>query len=447
MNRIKYLILCTIAFCCNAGMAQTTQWSLQQCLDYAMQNNIQLKQKSLTTKQSQEDVSQSKSALFPSVSFSTSQNMNYRPFSEQTTTLEGGTMSINNNAVSYNGSYGINARWTVWNGNRNHLTIKQHQLTGKQNELAEQEQANTIQEQITQLFVQILYQTEAIKVDEEILKASQMQLERAKTMVETGVLARVDKVQLESQVAQDEFSLVTSKAQLQNYTLQLKQLLEIHDDTDFSVAVPQISDDKILSVIPSKADVYRTALDTRPEIAAKQINIENSSLTLKSARSGYMPTVSLNGNLGTTNVNAQHISFGTQMKNNLSYSMGLTLSVPIFDNLETRTNIRKAKYAQEAAQLQLQDAQKNLYSTIERHYLDATTNQQKYIYAKKNADSMQESYDLVSEQFRLGLKNIVELTTGKNNLLQAEQQLLETKYTALYNLAMLRFYQGESIKL
>ncbi len=432
---------------CNSLMAQNHQWTLQECLDYALANNIQLKQKKITTQSSHEDVLQSKSALFPSVSFSTNQNMNYRPFSKQTITLESGTMTTSSDAVSYNGSYGLNARWTVWNGNRNHMQIEQNELTEQKNELAEQEQANTIQEKITQLFVQILYENEAVKVNEEVLKASQMQVDRAKTMVEVGSLARVDQVQLEAQAAQDEYSLVNAKSQLANYKLQLKQLLEIHDDEDFDIAIPTVSDDKVLSIIPEKSTVYNSALENRPEIKSQKINIESSNISVKSARAGYLPTVSLSAGIGTSNGSAQANGFGSQIKNNLSNSLGLTVSVPIFDNHETRTSVRKAKYNQQTAELQLQDAQKQLYSTIENYYLDASTNQQRYIYAKKNADSMQESYDLVSEQFRLGLKNIVELTTGKNNMLQAQQTLLQTKYTALYNQAMLRFYQGENIQL
>lgn len=429
-------------------MAQTHQWTLQECLDYALSHNIQLKQKEIATKSSKEDVLQSKSALFPSVSFSTSQNMNYRPYSEQTIISDnGGTQKVSTKSTSYSGSYNLSGRWTVWNGNRNRNNIKQGELTQQQNELAEQEQANSIQEQIAQLFIQILYQNEAIKVNEQTLKASQMQLDRAKVMVEVGELARVDQVQLESQVAQDELSLVNSKSQLESFKLQLKQILEIHNDDAFDIAIPNVSDDKVLSAIPQKNEVYNAALENRPEIKAQKLNIESSNLSFKSARAGYLPTLSLNAGVGTSNIWGEDPNFGKQLKSNLSYSMGLTLSVPIFDNNETRTSIRKARFNQETAQLQLQDTEKRLYSSIENYYLDASTSQQKYIYAKKNVSSMQESYNLVSEQFRLGLKNIVELTTGKNNLLQAEQQLLETKYTALYNQAMLRFYQGESINL
>lgn len=447
MRFSKTLLLSTLLMMGGAVTSQARQWSLQQCLDYALQNNIQLKQQAITRESSREDVAQSRSALFPSVSFSTSQNMNYRPFAQQTIALENGTMTTSSDAVSYNGSYGVNARWTVWNGGRNRMNIEQNELTVQQNELAEQQQANSIQEQIAKLFVQILYENEAIKVNEATLAASRMQVERAKTMVEVGSLARVDQVQLESQVAQDEYSLVSAQNRLQNYTLQLKQLLEIHDEEAFDISIPTVDDAQVLSLLPSTASVYERALEVRPEVDAQKLKIESSKLSVKSARAGYMPTISVSSSLGTNNSSAQQNGFGSQIKKNLSFSMGATLSMNIFDNLETRTNIRKAKLSQLNAELQLQDVEKTLYSSIENYHLDATSSQQQYLYAKKNVESMQQSYDLVSEQFRLGLKNIVELTTGKNNLLQAQQQLLETKYTALFNQAMLRFYQGEAIQL
>lgn len=431
-----------------SGMAMAQQtWTLQECIDYAMTNNIQLQQKRITVASNHEDVTQSKHALLPSVSFSTNQNASWRPFAESTINLTNGSMTTNRNTVSYNGTYGINANWTVWNGNRNINTIKQNKLTEQMAELDVLQQANSIQEQIAQLYVQILYETEAVKVCEEIIKASELQRDRAKAMVEVGSLARVDLVQLEAQVSQDKYSLAQAQAQLANYKLQLKQLLEIHDAESFDIAVPTVSDQMVLTTIPSELSVYEAALEQRPEIQSGTLNIQSSKIAIASARSGYMPTVSVTAGMGTNNSSGQHKAFTEQVKMNLSNSLGLTVSVPLFDNLQTRTNIRKAKYALQSSELSLQEQQKNLYSTIENYWLNTTTSQQQYAYAKANVESMQESYDLVSEQFNLGLKNIVELTTGKNNLLQAEQQLLQTKYTALLNYAMLKFYAGEDIKL
>ncbi|MDE5550830.1 MAG: TolC family protein, partial [Bacteroidaceae bacterium] len=232
MNKKHYGVMLSLMLTSGMAVAQQT-WTLQDCIDYAMTNNIQLQQKRITVASNHEDVTQSKHALLPSVSFSTNQNASWRPFAESTINLTNGSMTTNRNTVSYNGTYGINANWTVWNGNRNINTIKQNKLTEQMAELDVQQQANSIQEQIAQLYVQILYETEAVKVCEEIIKASELQRDRAKAMVEVGSLARVDLVQLEAQVSQDKYSLSQAQAQLANYKLQLKQLLEIHDTESF----------------------------------------------------------------------------------------------------------------------------------------------------------------------------------------------------------------------
>ncbi|MBO7569573.1 MAG: TolC family protein [Bacteroidaceae bacterium] len=446
MNKKHLLATLSILLTGSAAWGQKV-WTLQECLDYALANNIQLQQKRITAASDHEDLLQSQAALFPSVSFSTNQNASWRPFAETTINLAGGTMTTNRNSVSYNGSYGINANWTVWNGNRNTNTIKQNKLTEKMAELGIEQQANTIQEQIAQLYVQILYETEAVNVCREIIKSSMMQRDRARTMVEVGHLARVDLVQLEAQVSQDEYSLVQAQSQLANYKLQLKQLLEIHDEEDFEISVPEVTDAQVLSVLPNEQAVYNAALESRPEIQSSKLNVQSSEIAINTARAGYKPTVSMTAGIGSNNSSGQHTDFFKQVKTNMNNSLGLSISVPILDNHQARTNIRKAKYALQTSELNLQEQQKQLYSTIENYWLNATTSQQQFISARNNVKSMQESYDLVSEQFNLGLKNIVELTTGKNNLLQAEQQLLQTKYTALLNSAMLKFYAGERIKL
>jgi outer membrane protein len=327
------------------------------------------------------------------------------------------------------------------------MAIKQNRLTEEKNALGEQTQANTIQEQIVQLYIQILYETEAVRVNEKIVEASEAKANRAKEMVEVGSLAHVDWVQLEAQVDKDKYSLVTAQSQLANYKLQLKQLLELEGEEPFEIVNPEVEEQYVLSLIPDKYVIYQEALNNRPEIRSSKIAIEAAKLSIRSARTGYMPTVSMTAGIGSSNASGQIRTFGEQIKYNFSNSLGVTVSMPIFDNLTTRTAIRKAKYTKMDSELALQAQKKTIFKNVEKYWLDATTSQQQYIYAKKNRESMLESYRLVSEQFNLGLKNIIELTTGKNNLLQAEQQMLQSKYTTLYNKALLKFYAGEKMEL
>jgi outer membrane protein len=439
-------LLLLFALTSTSVMAQQ-KWTLQDCLDYALANNIQLRQSRLTEAQDAEDVRMRRAALLPSLSFSTNHNASWRPWSQSYVNLSGGTMTSTSSEVNYNGSYGLNANWTVWNGGRNQKNLEKSKLTAEMAEYATEESANSIQEQITQLYVQILYQAEAVRVAEQVLEASKMQRDRAAEMVHVGSLARVDLKQLEAQVSQDEYTVINNRTQCDNYKLRLKQLLELVGTDDFDVAIPTVSDANVLSPVPSKDEVYANAYGVRPEIKSGKLNIESSELDVNIARRGYLPSVSMSAGIGTNNSSGVHTDLTEQWRRNLNNSIGLTVSVPIFDNRQNRTNVQKAKLSKEAADLSLQNTEQELYQQIESYWLNARNAQQQYVAAKANVESMQETYGLVSEQFRLGLKNIVELTTGKNNLLQAEQQLLQSKYTALYNLAMLRFYQGEPIRL
>ncbi len=445
MKKIVFLALILLT------TALTTQaqkrWTLEACINHALENNIQLKQNRLAKEQNDVTTLQSKAALLPTLSVSTNQNASWRPWNQSFVNLSGGTMTTTSSEVNYNGSYGLNASWTVWNGGRNLKNVEKNLLASEMAEYEVEHTANSIQEQIMQYFVQIMYQTEAVEVNRQILEASTLQRDRAKTMVQVGSLARVDLVQLEAQVSQDEYSVVNAQTQLDNYKLQLKQIMELVGEVDFDIVLPDVDDADVLAPLPSKNEVYEAAHAVRPEIQSGKLGIESSDMDIDLARRGYLPTVSLNAGIGSSNTSGLHTAVGTQLKNNINNSIGLTLSVPIFDNRQNRSNVEKAKLSKEASELTLQNTEKELYSQIETYWLNARNAQQQYAAAKVNVASMQESYELVCEQFKLGLKNIVELTTGKNNLLQAQQQLLQSKYTALLNQAMLHFYEGQDIHL
>ena len=445
MNRIRILV-CLVMTSSFLVQAQK-QWTLQECLDYAMANNITLQQNRISSQQRNAEVEAGKAALWPSLSFSTNHNVSYRPFSESTINLTNGSMSTTSSETNYTGNYGINANWTVWNGGRNRYNIQASEMNKQLAELQTEETANSIQEQIAQLYIQILYVTEAVKVDSEMVKLSTLQRDRGLEMLKVGSMAKVDVAQLEAQVTQDKYSLVNMQSQLANYKLQLKQLLEILGPTEFEIAIPALTDQQVLTLIPDRQAVYQQALETRPEIQSSKLNIDAAKLEIKNAKAAALPTLSMSANMASNHASGINTHFDRQMKKNWSNSLSLSLSVPIFDQKQTKTNVTKAKLATRNSELQLQDTEKKLYSNIENFWLQATTSQQQFIAAKSNVENMTQSYELVSEQFRLGLKNIVELTTGKNNLLSAKQQMLQSKYMALFNMAMLRFYSGEKIKL
>lgn len=420
--------------------AAQQKWTLDDCLSYAMKNSITLKKSELSWQTATETRKQSESALLPSLSASTEQKVNYRPWTDEKT--DGGSIA----KMSYTGSYEVNGKWTVWNGNQNHNKVKLDRLSEEKAGLSVLESANTIQESIAKVFVQILYQTDAVEVNRQTLETARKNEERGKAMLEVGKMSKADVAQLSAQRATDEYNLVSAESQLANYKLQLKQLLELTTE-EFDVAIPTATDEQALELIPPLTEVYQTALLQRPEIRKAELDKQSGDVQLKIAKAGWLPTFSLSAGVATNTTTLGSNAWSTQMRNKLSLTGGVGVSIPLFDQRKTRTAVNKARIQQLTAELDLQDKQKTLWKTIEGYWLEAQTNQQKFRAAITSVESEQTSYELLSEQFELGLKNIVELMTGKDKLLKAQQNLLQSKYTTILNIELLRFYQGEKLKI
>lgn len=431
----------------NAEEDTPKQWTLRDCIDYALEHNITIQRNRISAESAQKDVKTAKADFLPSLSGNISQRVVNRPNSARGTIISGDNITTSESKTSYNGSYGIDANWTVYNGSKRVNTVKQQKLNNRIAELNVDESENSIEESITQLYVQILYSAEAVKVNESTLEVSRKEFERGQELFNVGSIASSDLAQLEAQVSSDNYQLVTSQATLQDYKLQLKQLLELDGDIEMDLYLPQLSDSNVLIPLPEKDDVYNTALSLRPEIEAGKLNVESSDLSIKMARAGYLPTLSLSAGIGSTNANGSDFSFSEQVKQNWNNSLGLTLSIPIFDKRQTKSSINKAKLQKQTSQLDLLDNKKTLYKTIENLWLAANSAQQQYVAASQKLKSTETSYSLVSEQFNVGMKNTVELLTEKNNLLSAQQETLQAKYTAILNAGLLRFYQGEEINL
>jgi len=426
------------------AMAAQRQWTLKQCIDYALENNITLKTARLQQMSAAEEVAGSKAQLLPTLNASTNHSLGYRPWQDNgTTTVTNGQVNAKMDKHYYNGSYGLNASWTVWNGNRNRNNIVLSKYSEQQASLNIDQTANSIQEEIARYYVQILYLKEAVKVSQASLETSRKNEERGEQMVQVGKMSKADLAQLSAQRASDEYNIVEAQSQVATYLLRLKQLLELPGDEQLDVATPSATNEQALQAIPPLQAVYQAALASRPEIASAQVAIKSSDVSLKVAKGGRLPTLSMSSGIGTSTNSLSNNSFGNQLKFNFDGSVGATLSIPILDQRTVKTNVAKARLQQSQAQLDLEDQQKKLYQTIESCWLDAQNNQQKYRAATKTVESEQASYDLLQEQFRLGLKNIVELMTGKDRLLSAQQNMLQAKYVTILNQHLLKFYAGQ----
>lgn len=442
-----FLVLLSLCLMNEIRAGNDESWDLQRCIRHAVENNIQIQKAQVSEQQQEVSLKEAQAALFPSLSFGMNQSLNYRPLQDSPNSIvANGMANTSAKKLTENGNYSLNASWTVWDGKSNTNTIKIQKLNKKMAELDTEISKNSITEEITQLYIQILYSDEAKRVNESILETAQKQVDRGKEMLQNGLLSETEMKQLEAQLSSAKYDVVNAQTQIDDYLLQLKQLLELDPATEFRISSLEVTDEQALQLIPSSSEVYSQALLLRPEIQSKQTAIEAARLSMDVAKAGYQPTLSLNASISDS-----HYSTGSkvasQLKENLNGTVGLTLSVPIFDNRKNKSNVDRARLDHLTKSLELDEEQKNLYHTIENYNLQARSNQEKFKASIAKTESMESSYRLLNEQFENGLKNVVELLTGKDDLLQAQQEKLQSKYTTLLNIQLLNYYQGNNISL
>lgn len=433
MKRLLPILLCSLLL---SGLRNATAqeasktWTLQECLDYAYQNNIQVRQSRNNQLSGIEDTKQAKAALFPSLVASTTQSYTNYPSSEVT----------DNN--SYTGTYGITAGMTIFEGGKLRTEVKRQKVQNQMDALSVEESVNDIRIAIVQAYMQCLYAADAVRINRSTAEASKAQRDRAEEMLRTGSISRVDFAQLQSQYSSDEYQIVVAGSTLDNYKLQLKQLLELDIMEEMNPAVPGVKEENVLKALPPKNEVYETALKVMPQIRRGELGIEAAKLEEKSARAGFFPSISLSASVGTGHMSNNDFESGSQIWNRFNENVGLTLNIPIFSNRKNRTAVNKAKIALNDSYLEWTSLQKELLRNVESAYLDAVSAQAQYLSAREKEKYARESYVLTSEQFRVGVKNTVELITAQNEYSAAQQQVLQAKYLTLLSIELLNIYQG-----
>ena len=433
MKRLLPILLCSLLL---SGLRNATAqeasktWTLQECLDYAYQNNIQVRQSRNNQLSGIEDTKQAKAALFPSLVASTTQSYTNYPSSEVT----------DNN--SYTGTYGITAGMTIFEGGKLRTEVKRQKVQNQMDALSVEESVNDIRIAIVQAYMQCLYAADAVRINRSTAEASKAQRDRAEEMLRTGSISRVDFAQLQSQYSSDEYQIVVAGSTLDNYKLQLKQLLELDIMEEMNPAVPGVKEENVLKALPPKNEVYETALKVMPQIRRGELGIEAAKLEEKSARAGFFPSISLSASVGTGHMSNNDFESGSQIWNRFNENVGLTLNIPIFSNRKNRTAVNKAKIALNDSYLEWTSLQKELLRNVESAYLDAVSAQAQYLSAREKEKYARERYELTSEQFRVGVKNTVELITAQNEYSAAQQQVLQAKYLTLLSIELLNIYQG-----
>ncbi len=424
---------------------QAYVWTLQDCINWAKQQSITVQRGKVDVRKAKVALEDAKSNRLPTVDFATSQYVSNRPFQETYSGVVGSEVVSFSNKNSYSGNYSVNASMNLYNGGQTKNNIRVAEINSQIAELQVLTSELNLEEHITQLYVQILYSQDAVRHDDELIDLAQAQLEQARARKQAGLLNRADVSQFESQLAQDKYQKVADQTTLDGYRLQLKQLMELDGDDILEIADPHLLSD-VLADLPDKQVVFEHAVASRPELKAQQLAMDRTYIDEEIAKAGSKPVITANAAISTNNSSGNGNMFN-QLKTQWNNGIGVSLIIPIWDHGKTKNAVARARLERETTYLDMVETQKNLWKTIENYWLQAHNNQQRYIAALENVQYCRESYNMTSEQFRLGMKNIVELTQDKAKLSTAIQQMLRAKYEALLNMALLKYFNGEDIIL
>ena len=410
--------------------AQVKVWTLEDCIRYAREKNLNVQSAQVNLFSAESDIKQASAARLPGLSASISQGLTHARRD----------IESNENAYAYSANAQLSASMTLYNGGRLNNTLTQKKTEAQARAYDVARTRNDIEISVTQAYLQVLYARESVGINQKTVESSLSQVELSKELYEAGSIALSDYAQMQSQYASDKYTLDKS-------ILDLKQLLELEAGYDFRLDFPEISDEQVSEPIPSSLSVYNSALQSMPEVKSAQLGIESAKLGEKIAKASGIPSLSLSAGIGTGYATTSSDAFARQLDRSLSENVGLSLSIPIFNNRNTRTAVEKARLQSVSADLSLQSVKKDLLSTVESLWQDAVSAQSRYQAASEQLRSAQISYDLVNQQFAEGMKNTVELLQEKNNYLSAQMEAVQAKYQAVLSIKLLNFYQNKPITL
>jgi outer membrane protein len=421
------------------GQAQE-KWSLQKCIDYALANNVGIKQSELNTQYKTNQYDQSKNNRLPDLNAGVYQGFGF-----------GRSLNLDNiyeNSSSSNTSLSISSSVLIWRGNALNNTIKQREFELKSSLEDFQKAKDDLTLNIASAYLEILFANELIKVAETQVDQTQKQIERTKDLVTAGKLAEGALLEIEAQKAREELDLVDRQNRLQIAYLTLAQMLELQNYDGFSIEIPEMPEIMAQAAVASSASVYGKAVEYRPEIRSADFILKSYESQLKVAKSALLPNLSANASFGDQYIasSANNLSFSDQIKMHRE-AVGLSLNIPIFNKFENKTNIENAKLQVRSQELQLDGTKKELRKQIEQAYTSALAAQKRYNANQVAVKSLQESFRYIEEKYNVGRVNSVEYNDAKSKLSIAQSDLIQAKYEFIFRSKILDFYNGIPIQL
>ena len=438
MKRYLIAIFCLVGPLSSAQEGQGP-WSLQDCVDYALEHNITVRQSEVALEQKEIELNTAKNRRLPGLNASVSENLSFgRGLTADNTYTNSNTTST---------SFSLGADIPIFQGFDINNGIKLGKL-GLEAAVEDLEKAkDDIRVNVAQAYVDILYNQEMLKVAQSQLEHDGQLLEQVVTRRAAGKASDAEVSAQEAALAQSRLSATQADNNLQLSVLTLTQLLELPSPEGFEIEIPSTESFE-MKLLENPEAIYAQAEAIKPAVKSALLNLESAEVSIARAKGAYLPTLMLTGGLGTnyyTTSRMNSSSFADQMKNNFSQYVGLSLSIPIFSRFSTRNSVRNAELNYESQQLQLENIKKSLYKEIQQAYYNAVAAQSKYVSSMESAESARKHYELTEEKYRAGKADIADYNDAKNSWLSSESDFVRSKYECLFQTRLLDFYKGENI--
>lgn len=427
-----------LCLCLTAGAQEG--WTLSQCIDYALQHNLSVKQTELNVSQRQVELNTARNSMLPGVSASGSQNFSF-----------GRGLTADNtyaNTNTTNTSLSLGASMMLFNGMKTSNNIAMSRLNLEAATADLEKARDDIRVAVAQAYVQILYDMEICDVAAEQVGIDSLQLFRLEEMASNGKCSNAEVAAQRASLAQSRLTAVQADNNLALALLELTQLLELPTPEGFTIVRPD-DDCMQAALLRNPDDIYREAIGIKPSVKAEETRLEVADRNIALAKGDYLPTLSLSGGLGTnyyTSSGYNYSKFFEQLGNNFSQYVGLSLNIPIFSRMSVRNNVRSAQLSYDNQKLQLDNVKKGLYKEIQQAYYNALAAQGKYESSSVAAESAREAFDLMQAKYENGKANITEFNESKNQYMKAESDLTQARYEYLYLGKILDFYRGVELR-
>ena len=434
-------IVLLLLFICTPSFAK--QWTLPECIDYAIEHNISLKQRENTRRQNEVSLNTAKNSRLPDLNAGVSENLGFG----RSLGMDN-TYSKNNTS---NTSFQISTSVPLLTGNRIPNTIKLNQLNLEASTADLEKARNDIRTQIAQQYIQIVYDTEILAVAKRQIGIDSLQLYRLQEMERNGKATLTEVLQQKSTMEQSRLTATQAENTYRLDLLALTQLLELPSPEGFSIVIPTLPSNSASLINVNPEIIYQEAIAVKPEVQAEELRLKASDANILIAKSAKYPTLSFNAGLGTNyyktlNGNYKQDSFSSQIKNNFSQSLGLQLNVPIFNRYATRNSIKSASIDKENQQLALDNVKKTLYKEIQQVYYNTIAAEAKYKSSLQAKVTSDDAFNLTQSKYENGKATITEFNESKNNMMKAESDLVQARYQLIYQKALIDFYRGKELR-